>query len=132
MLVRKLSDIDGTDLDVHDKTWKSRRLLLARDQMGFSLHDTVLFAGTSTPMHYRNHLEAVYVIEGDGTLEDLATGETHTLAPGTMYALDAHDRHVVHATTDVRCVCVFNPPVTGLEVHDADGGYPLLEEEVSG
>jgi hypothetical protein len=26
-------------------------------------------------------------------------------------------------------ICVFVPPVTGGEVHDADGAYPLLEED---
>jgi L-ectoine synthase len=26
-------------------------------------------------------------------------------------------------------VCVFNPPVTGREVHDEDGVYPLVVEE---
>jgi L-ectoine synthase len=24
-------------------------------------------------------------------------------------------------------VCTFNPPVTGQEVHDEDGAYPLIE-----
>jgi len=28
-------------------------------------------------------------------------------------------------------VCVFNPPVTGREVHDENGVYPLLTEEDS-
>lgn len=128
MLVRHLDDIVDSELDVRANTWRSRRLLLARDAMGYSLHDTVLYAGTETPMHYRHHLEAVYVIEGEGVLFERDTGITHKLAPGTMYALDRHDRHIVRATTDIRCVCVFNPPLTGQEVHDADGAYPLIEE----
>lgn len=131
MIVRSLSHIEDTDADVREQTWKSRRLLLARDGMGFSVHDTVLYAGTATEMHYQHHLEAVYVIEGTGELEDLTSGARHQLAPGTIYALDRHDRHVFHATTDVRCVCVFNPPVTGGEVHDENGVYPLITEEVS-
>lgn len=129
MIVRALPEIEGSDLDVRAETWRSRRLLLARDGVGFSLHDTVLYAGTSTEMHYQNHIEAVYVIEGNGELVEHESGRAHVLAPGTMYALDRHDRHVLRATTDVRCVCVFNPPVTGREVHDADGVYPLLTED---
>jgi L-ectoine synthase len=35
----------------------------------------------------------------------------------------------------MRTVCVFNPPVTGREVHDENGVYPLIiasaEEEAS-
>jgi L-ectoine synthase len=29
----------------------------------------------------------------------------------------------------MRTVCVFNPPVTGREVHDENGVYPLIKEE---
>jgi L-ectoine synthase len=29
----------------------------------------------------------------------------------------------------MRTVCVFNPPVTGREVHDEDGVYPLVVED---
>ena len=41
-----------------------------------------------------------------------------------MYALDENDRHLLRATTKLRMVCVFNPPVTGQEVHDENGVYP--------
>jgi len=124
MIVRKLEALTNTDRDVHAHTWNSRRLLLRDDGMGFSMHDTLMHAGTETAMWYRNHLEAVYCIEGEGELLDLTSGETHRIEPGTLYALDAHDRHVVRAHTTLRMVCVFNPPVTGREVHDADGAYP--------
>lgn len=129
MKVVRLHELDGTEADVATPNWRSRRLLLARDGMGFSMHDTVLFAGTETRMHYQNHLEAVYCIEGRAEVEDLATGERHVVEPGTLYALDDHDRHVLRAETDVRCVCVFNPPVTGREVHDEHGVYPLVQED---
>lgn len=126
MKVVSLASIVGTDRDVANDTWRSRRLLLADDGMGFSLHDTVIAAGTETNMWYQNHLEAVYVIEGTGTLEDRDTAEVHRLEPGTLYALDSHDRHTVRAETQLRMVCVFNPPCTGREVHDETGAYPLL------
>ncbi len=136
MIVRKLEDIIGTEDDVlgHDRdvsegNWRSRRLLLAKDKVGFSLHDTVLFAGTETTMHYANHLEAVYVIEGEGELHDHDNDVKYKLAPGTMYLLNGHEKHTLSAHTDVRTVCVFNPPVTGREVHDENGVYPLLTEE---
>lgn len=127
MIVRTLQDIVGTDRDVDGGNWSSRRLCLADDRMGFSMHDTVIRAGTETHMWYRHHLEAVYCIEGRGTLEDVATGEVHDLIPGTIYLLDQHDKHVVRAIEDLRMICAFDPPVTGQEVHDEHGGYPLLE-----
>lgn len=129
MIVRRLEDIRGTDRDVEAPTWRSRRFVLAADGVGFSLHDTVLHAGTVTEMWYRNHIEAVYCIEGEGTLEDRGTGEVHRIEPGTMYLLDDHDKHTLTALTDLRMVCVFNPPCTGQEVHDEEGVYPLLTAE---
>ncbi|MCZ7682967.1 MAG: ectoine synthase [Sandaracinaceae bacterium] len=127
MIVRTLAELEGGERDVAGPTWRSRRLLLAGDGMGFSLHDTVLHAGTETPMHYKHHLEAVYCIEGEGEIEDLDSGRVWPIAPGTMYALDRHDRHVLRAKTRLRMVCAFNPPVTGREVHGADGAYPPSE-----
>ena len=102
--------------------------MLASDKVGFSFHDTLLRAGTETEMWYANHVEAVYVYEGTGTLVNRDTGEEFALRPGTMYLLNDHDKHTVRADTDIRTACVFNPPVTGREVHDEDGVYPLLQE----
>ncbi|HUF32187.1 MAG TPA: ectoine synthase [Acidimicrobiales bacterium] len=129
MIVRTLDELVDTERDIVADTWRSRRLLLAKDGMGFSLHDTILRAGTITEMWYQHHLEAVYCIEGEGELEDLANGTVHRIAPGTMYALSEHDKHIVRATSDLRMVCVFNPPCTGRETHDEEGTYPLLAEE---
>ena len=128
MIVRTLDQISGTGRDVKAPTWHSRRFVLGGDGVGFSLHDTVMAAGTVTTMWYRHHIEAVYCIEGDGILEDLDNKRSYELVPGTMYLLDGHERHRVSARNDLRMVCVFNPPCTGAEVHDEEGVYPLLGE----
>ena len=124
MIIRKLGDIRRSDLNVRSNGWDSARLLLKDDGMGFSFHITTMHAGKELKMHYQNHLEAVFVLKGTGTIEDLGTGETHQLAPGVMYALNANDRHIVRPETDILTACVFNPPVTGREVHDENGAYP--------
>lgn len=129
MKVRRLEEISGTPAEVHTDTWKSRRFVLARDKVGFSFHDTVLYAGTTTAMWYAHHIESVYCIEGEGRLRDVGTGEIHQIRPGTLYLLDEHDRHELTAVTDLRMMCVFNPPLTGEETHQEDGSYPLLREE---
>lgn len=126
MIVRSLSQLDPKQRVVAGDGWISRRLLLHGDGMGFSLHDTVIQAGAELEMHYARHLEAVYVIEGTGTLTDAATGAVHSLGPGTVYALNDNDRHVLCAHETLRTVCVFNPPLLGPESHDASGAYPLL------
>lgn len=129
MIVRRLSDIEGTERDINAPTWNSRRLLLKREGMGFSLHDTVIHAGTETNIWYQNHLEAVYCIEGEGSIEDLDNDKVHEIVAGTMYALDGHEKHILRARTRMRMICVFNPPITGAEVHDENGVYPLVTEE---
>ncbi len=128
MIVRKLAELLGTDREVSATTWVSRRLFVRDDRMGFSLHDTLMRAGTETRMCYRNHLEAVYCVGGKGSIEVVATGEVFPISDGTAYALDKHDEHVLRAETEMRMICVFNPPVTGREVHDETGAYPLTTE----
>lgn len=48
-----------------------------------------------------------------------------------MYALDTHDKHILRARKDMTMACVFNLPLHGKEVHNADGAYELDIEEVS-
>lgn len=128
MIVRKLRDAEKTDRRVVTPNWESTRLLLAGDGMGYSFHVTTIYAGTATEMEYRNHLEAVYCAAGEGEIETLADGIVYRIEPGTMYALNKHDRHILRAKTAMTMLCVFNPPVTGREVHDATGAYPLVEQ----
>lgn len=130
MLVRTIDEITDTDADIRTENWRSKRIVLAREGAGFSVHETTLYAGTESEFCYQNHIEAVFIVAGEGEIEDLATGQVHQLAPGSLYLLNDHDRHRVRPRTDIRTVCVFNPPVTGREVHDADGVYPLLTEPV--
>jgi len=124
MIVRHLESLEGTDREVHADNWSSRRLLLAQEGMGFSMHDTLIHAGTETEICYAHHLEAVYCIEGEGEIELVPSGEKHAIRPGMLYALNLHDRHLLRATTRLRMVCVFNPALTGRETHDASGAYP--------
>lgn len=128
MIVRNLYDVRKSELNIRSDGWTSARLLLKDDGMGFSFHVTTLEAGAELKMHYQNHLEAVFVLKGTGTIEDLGTGETHELKSGVMYALNEHDRHIVRPKTDILTVCVFNPPVTGAEVHDENGAYPEAKD----
>lgn len=124
MIVRDLNQADRTQRRVDSDGWTSVRLLLKDDGMGFSFHITTIHAGAELSMHYKHHLESVYCISGKGSIEDLATGERHPIRPGVMYALDQHDRHVLRADEEMTMACVFNPPVTGREVHGPDGAYP--------
>ncbi|MEW2482613.1 ectoine synthase [Mycobacterium sp. NPDC049093] len=124
MIVRTTAEITGTDRDVADASWRSKRIILAGDGVGFSFHETTIESGSVNEFHYQHHVEAVWVIEGTGTLTDLETGQEYPLADGTMYLLNNNDRHRVTCDQQLRMLCVFNPPVTGREVHDENGVYP--------
>ncbi|KHE72765.1 ectoine synthase [Halobacillus sp. BBL2006] len=128
MNVVKLEDLIGTEREVKDENWKSRRFLLKDDNVGFSLHDTVLYAGTETYIWYKHHIEAVYCIEGEAEIETVDDGKKYEIKPGTMYCLDGHEKHYLRAKTDFRVVCVFNPALVGDEVHDEEGVYRLPED----
>lgn len=128
MIVKSLEDIVGTEDDTRGETWESRRFILKKDNVGFSLNDTIIKAGTESYFWYKNHIEAVYCIEGEGEIEKLETGDIYQIKPGTMYLLNEHDKHKLRARTEMRMVCVFNPPLVGTETHNEEGYYPLLVE----
>ncbi len=129
MIVRDLEEARKTDRRVVSDGWESVRLLLKGDRMGFSFHITTIYEGAELHMHYKNHLESVYCISGEGSIEDCATGEVHPIRPGVMYALDRHDKHILRGTTEMIMACTFNPPVTGHEVHRPDGSYAREGED---
>lgn len=101
----------------------SIRALVKSDGMGFSLHKTVVPVGEAQYWHYKHHLEACYCIAGKGILTDLATGERFLIVPDRIYVLDKHDAHTFKALEEVTLISIFNPPVTGTEVHGPDGSY---------
>lgn len=129
MIVVHLDDVIGTDADVDTEGWNSRRLIFKDAGVGYSVNDTIIKPGAELELAYLNHFESVYCIEGEGEIEDATTGEIHPIRPGTLYVLNKHDRHYLRANrgTHMRMVCVFNPPLTGREVHDESGAYALSE-----
>jgi L-ectoine synthase len=128
VIIRDLNEARNSERHVFSEGWDSVRLLLKGDGMGFSFHITTIYQGAELQMHYKNHLESVYCVSGEGSIEDCATGEVHEIRPGVMYALDKHDKHVLRGRTEMIMACCFNPPVTGKEVHGPDGAYALDEE----
>lgn len=129
MIVRTLRDCEDSSRNVlaENGNWQSIRMLLADDNMGFSFHITRIFAGTETPIHYKHHLESVYCISGRGEVETCEDGKIYKIEPGTIYILDKNDKHLLRASETMELACVFNPPITGQEVHGPDGAYPKPE-----
>ncbi|HSF92774.1 MAG TPA: ectoine synthase [Paracoccaceae bacterium] len=130
MIIRDFFEMKDTDRAVSDAKWTSVRMLLADDKMGFSFHITTLQGGSEHQFEYKHHFESVYCMQGRGSITDVATGEVHAIRPGVMYALNLHDKHILRAEEELVMACVFNPPVTGKEVHREDGSYAPMEELV--
>ncbi len=123
MIVRHLPELLDSERDVRGPVWASRRFLLADDGVGFTLTETTVDAGSEQVLWYKHHVEANYVIEGEGEVENVDSGETFALAPGSLYVLDNNEKHRLRAFTRMRLVCVFTPALTGRESHDEDGAY---------
>jgi L-ectoine synthase len=123
MLVRTLDDLRPGKGEIRTPFWSSHRLLHKDDGMGVTLTDAILEAGLDQTWWYKNHLEAVYCVEGEGILTDLVTGKVYEIKPGTLYALDKHERHRLQVKQRMRVICTFVPPLVGGEIHDAEGSY---------
>lgn len=126
MIVRTAAELQGTELDVRGPGWRSIRLIVRADGVGYSLHETTVEPNTELELQYQHHFESNYCIGGSGEVVNVSTGDVHPLVPGTVYALDRHDLHVVRAFADgLKLVCVFSPALRGNETHTADGGYEV-------
>jgi ectoine synthase (EC 4.2.1.108) len=133
MIVRNLLKASQSNRKIvsPEGSWESTRLLLKEDNMGFSFHITTIYKGADFDMHYQNHLESVYCIAGEGEIETTADGKKYAISPGTVYALDKHDKHTLRAFEEMTMACVFNPPLNGKEVHNAEGAYELEAETIA-
>ena len=123
MIVRTLDQVTGTKGEAHGPKWHSMRLLHAEDGLGLTLTDSILEEGFEMTLGQNNHLEACYCLEGGATVEELETGKVHVIRPGTLYAMNNHDRHRITITERTHLICTFVPALPGLEKHVADSSH---------
>ena len=101
----------------------SNRILLDEDNMGYTMTKTVIPVNGKQFWHYKKHLESCYCVKGRGELTNKETGETFEISEDVTYVLDKNEPHYFEAFEEVTLICVFNPPLTGKEVHQEDGSY---------
>jgi len=103
----------------------SNRILLESDGMGYSLTKTCITPSAGRVFqHYKNHLEACYCVSGKALLTNAVTGQYWAIGPDVTYVLDQNDPHYFEALEETVLICVFNPPLSGQEIHDKNGSYP--------
>lgn len=115
MFTRDKKEIEGVEWG----NGESFRMLTKKDEMGFTVCHTVVYAGTESHLQYRRHLEACYCISGSGRVLTANGEKAYDIEPGVIYALDQNDPHVLIANEneDMHLVSVFNPPLNGDEKH---------------
>lgn len=127
MLIRTMGDVEaaGKTIIINHGAASAVRLLLKADGAGFSVSEARMRSGTIANLWYKNHWEANYVRSGTAVLEDMVAGRHWNLKTGDLYMVGPTDRHRLTATSPevFRVVSVFNPPIAGLETHDADNSY---------
>lgn len=127
MKIIKISELP-VERQVEFHSGVSNRIVLAEDNMGFTMTKTVIEPGKQVFQHYKNHLESCYCVSGYAVLINAITGEHHQITPDTTYVLDKHDPHYFEAKETTVLICVFNPPLTGQEIHREDGSYAIPNE----
>ena len=115
MFTRDKKDVEG----VNWGNGESYRMLTRKDEMGFTVCHTIVYAGTESRLQYRRHLEACYCISGSGRIMSADKEHTYEVSPGVIYVLEQHDPHFLIADEgeDMHLVSVFNPPLNGDEKH---------------
>ena len=104
----------------------SRRILLKSDKAGFGLtRTTIMPEHGKVFQHYKNHQEACYCVSGLGILECDKTKKEWWIRPGDTYVLAENEPHWFTAIEETVLICCWNPPLTGKEVHRADGSYSV-------
>lgn len=106
----------------------SHRMVLKSDGMGYTMTKTVIEPGRVNRWHYKSHLESCYCVSGSAELTNERTGESFQISQDDTYVLDEHDPHTFEAFEETTLICVFNPPLSGDEVHKEDGSYSATEE----
>jgi quercetin dioxygenase-like cupin family protein len=129
MIYHSAEDLKGTKRCVQAEGFVSIRLALAEDNLGFTVTEATGRTEIDLEIEHKNHIEAVYVLEGTGEVEIMETGEVYKLYPGVFYAFDKHERHRYRLDTEVRAIAIFNPPLLGDEINDESGGYAAAADQ---
>lgn len=116
MLFRTVNELIGSDKEYVGEGFKSRRLVTKDDGLPVSVHETTVAADMELRFSYERNSETVYCIQGSAKLENLATGEVHTITPGALYSVGIGEEHCLTTVSLTRFLCIFDPPLAGDEL----------------
>lgn len=119
MIVRDREDLIQGKNHVTTDLWTSTRFFVDQDNLGFSFHETIINANSEYVLWYKDHVEAVIIVEGEGEIEEVSSGKKYHLKKGSAYAVTG-EKHIFRSFSKVVCYCVFNPAVGGDEIPNAE------------
>ncbi|CAH1777265.1 unnamed protein product [Owenia fusiformis] len=122
--IRKLSELEGTTGD-RNMFWisgYSRRYLVKSDGYNMTVTNTTLDPNTMSPLHYKNHIEAVFMFKGSGKYVWNSGEDSHAYDQekhdGTMFLINGHEAHnIYNDDKESQCICYFFPALVGHETH---------------
>jgi L-ectoine synthase len=115
MLIKRKSDLLGTNRHVKNHAYETVRFLLEPDGAGITLTDIMLEPNIEETYGYKDHIEIAYCISGKAKLQDLQTLETHVIEPGVMWLARPGETFKFIASEPTRLICVFSPAFAGQE-----------------
>ncbi len=126
MIIRQPGESGGQELSVDSGSNVLRGLVLARDKTDFSVHESTMPAGTESLARQKNHHTFLTCLAGEGEVGPVDGGRSHPLGPGTWCLFYKDEEQQLRARTEMRLLWVLAPPLTGHEVPDEDGSFPVL------
>jgi L-ectoine synthase len=84
LIYHAAESLKGTKRYVQADGFVSIRLALAEDNLGFTVTEATGKTELDLEIQHKNHIEAVYVLEGTGEVELVETGEVYKLYPGVL------------------------------------------------
>jgi L-ectoine synthase len=115
MLIRRKSDLLGSNRHIKNHAYETVRFLLEPDGAGVTMTDIMLGPGIKETYGYKDHIEIAYCISGKAELQDLGTLETHLTKPGIMWFTKPGETFTFTASEPTRLICIFNPAFKGEE-----------------
>lgn len=126
MIVRQPGEEGTPEADVASGDQVLKGLVLAKDKTEFSVHEMTMPAGAESRARRKHHLAFVRCVAGDGEVCPADGEGPHPLRPGTSCLFHRDEEQHIRAHTDLQLLWVFAPPLTGEEVADPDGSFPVL------
>lgn len=118
MIVRSVSQFFSDLFRDNGTRHPSVRLSFGTQASLYSMHDTVLSAGTTLELRDGDPFEVAYCVSGEGQFLDTVNGDVVAVIAGSIYSLEAPDRIILRTGPHALRVIFFEHAVPDV-IHSA-------------